>query len=152
MFSPTNKQVLSFLNGSACRVETSADNASFNFFGTKPDKPCISVPARYMTDLCNNLYAAKEKLKLTVAVKGQDTVVASYPLFKAEDNTDIVLEVQTYNGSASIWLKKFRMADGQRRGCPGWVMFNDMEATVLHDFYTKSGINGSGATTVVKPF
>ena len=149
MFSPTNKQVLSFLNGSACRVESDS-NGIFNFYGLKPDKPCISVPAQYMTEMCNQLYAAKERLKLTVAVRGNDTVVASYPIFKAAaDNTEVVFELQTYNGSASIWLKKFRLADGQRRGCPGWVMFNDMEATTLHEFYTKCN---PVVAAVVKPF
>jgi hypothetical protein len=135
MFAPS-KQVLSFLNGSVCRVEQ-ADNGMFNFFGLKPDKPCISVPSKHMLDLCTNLYNAKEKMKNTQAVKGNDIVVASYPIWKENDENEVVLDLQTYNGNASIWLKKFKVVNGQRRGCPGWVMFNDMDANTLHEFFVK---------------
>jgi hypothetical protein len=132
-----NKKILPFFNESTCRVETSADNANFLFFGMKPDKPCIAVPARHMPDLCNSLYNAQEKVKMTAPVKGNDTVVASYPLFTTDDKAEVVVDVQTYNGNCSIWLKKFKTVAGQRRGCPGWVILNDMDAQTLHNWYTK---------------
>jgi hypothetical protein len=132
----SKKQVLSFLNGSACRVEA-GENSTFNFFGLKPEKPCITVPGKYMNELCNSLFKAKEKVAITTAVQGNDIVVASYPIFTAEDNTDIVLDVQTYSGNVSVWLKKFKTVNGQRRGCPGWVIFNDMDPQILHNFFTE---------------
>ena len=131
------KKILPFFNDSPCRIETSADNANFLFFGLKPDKPCIAVPARHMPDLCNSLYNAQEKVKMTAPVEGAYNIVASYPIFTTDDKAEVVIQIMIYNGNCSISLKKFKTVKGQRRTCPGWVLLNDMDAQTLHNWYTK---------------
>jgi hypothetical protein len=67
----------------------------------------------------------------------EDKVVDSYPIAK-EDNVETVLDVQVYNKMVYVWLKKFHVNEGKRRGMPGWVMMNDMDSEILREFFEKN--------------
>lgn len=132
-------QVLNFGQGTSCRVEYV--NNVFNFYGLRPDKPCLPVQPKDMLVLSSFLLTATEKAARTRADLAQsagfpDKVVATFPI-TTNGVIETVLDVQTYKGDVSIWLKTFKNVNGVRRGLPGWVMLNDLDGETLKGFYLK---------------
>jgi|SanBayMetagenome_1026888.scaffolds.fasta_scaffold01164_5 hypothetical protein len=131
----SQQTVLHFLNHSACYVEYK-DNV-FSFHGLKPDKPCIDLQPSQVKEVIFYLKLAQNKLKSLNVSTIEDKVVDSYPIAK-EDNVETVLDVQVYNKMGYVWLKKFHVNEGKRRGMPGWVMMNDMDSEILREFFEKN--------------
>jgi hypothetical protein len=137
--STSYKPVYKFSQRGICRVEF-LDN-EFYFFGHKPDKLPVIVQPKDMPDLCAYISTTKQKAENTFqellkTPDMPDQTVESVVISKV-GNDEIRLEVQTFEGKVFTWLKLFSYRNGERQPRQGQVLFNDIDAATLKEFYLK---------------
>jgi hypothetical protein len=135
----SSNQVYKYAQRGKCRVEYV--NKEFHFHGHLPDREPIIVQSKDMLNLCSYALTCKDqyertKAELVTNPNMPDSCPASFEASRS-GNEAIKIEVNTFKGKVTTWLRLYTYSGSAKGACLGCAMFSDADPQLLKDFYYK---------------